>query len=295
MGTGHPINWRLRFGLIFSILIGAGWGFMLGVIQIRLNAWRSPWLVLSVAMPLAFAGSMITGLAFNRMILAWHKVARVLIALIVVAFAAPFGLLWGLYENGYDPVQLMNETGAMTWNLEWLIAIAGLFAGMWPRWTLPFVNLFGRFMLWITSGPLAIVRWVGETVINFLSAIAQLFNIVANAPARLRQWANGSTRVVQPRAAPPAQTPTQTLPRRARRSSILRRIHPRRARAIAANGNNHSSLRVGSVVEDRCPYCLDIVKRNDPRGVRVCEVCGTPHHADCWSITGKCQVPHLNT
>jgi hypothetical protein len=51
-----------------------------------------------------------------------------------------------------------------------------------------------------------------------------------------------------------------------------------------------------AVAEDhRCPYCLDTVTRNDPRGVKECEVCHTLHHADCWAITGVCQVPHLNT
>jgi hypothetical protein len=29
--------------------------------------------------------------------------------------------------------------------------------------------------------------------------------------------------------------------------------------------------------------------------VKKCEVCNTLHHADCWAITGMCQVPHLNT
>jgi hypothetical protein len=47
--------------------------------------------------------------------------------------------------------------------------------------------------------------------------------------------------------------------------------------------------------EHKCPYCLDDVKRNDPRGVKECPVCHTLHHADCWSITGMCQVPHLTT
>lgn len=49
------------------------------------------------------------------------------------------------------------------------------------------------------------------------------------------------------------------------------------------------------VEEHRCPYCLDPVTRNDPRGIKECDVCHTLHHADCWAITGVCQVPHLNT
>jgi hypothetical protein len=24
-----------------------------------------------------------------------------------------------------------------------------------------------------------------------------------------------------------------------------------------------------------------------------CEICHTLHHADCWAITGACQVPHF--
>lgn len=44
--------------------------------------------------------------------------------------------------------------------------------------------------------------------------------------------------------------------------------------------------------EHRCPYCLEIVDPDDPRGVKICPVCHTYHHADCWAVTGACQVPH---
>jgi ribosomal protein L37AE/L43A len=54
-------------------------------------------------------------------------------------------------------------------------------------------------------------------------------------------------------------------------------------------------LQISVYEEHRCPYCLDDVKRNDPRGVKECSVCHTLHHADCWDITGMCQVPHLNS
>ncbi len=54
-------------------------------------------------------------------------------------------------------------------------------------------------------------------------------------------------------------------------------------------------LQFSAFEEHRCPYCLDEVKRNDPRGVKECDVCHSLHHADCWEITGSCQVPHLNT
>ena len=54
-------------------------------------------------------------------------------------------------------------------------------------------------------------------------------------------------------------------------------------------------LQISVYEEHRCPYCLDEVKRNDSRGVKECDVCHSLHHADCWEITGSCQVPHLNT
>lgn len=54
-------------------------------------------------------------------------------------------------------------------------------------------------------------------------------------------------------------------------------------------------LQISMYEEHKCPFCLEEVKRNDPRGVKKCEVCNTLHHADCWAITGFCQVPHLNT
>lgn len=44
--------------------------------------------------------------------------------------------------------------------------------------------------------------------------------------------------------------------------------------------------------EHLCPYCLEPVVKRDPRGVKICKVCKTWHHADCWAITGVCQVPH---
>ena len=44
--------------------------------------------------------------------------------------------------------------------------------------------------------------------------------------------------------------------------------------------------------EHRCPYCMEIVKKNDPRGVVICPECKTWHHKDCWDVTGTCQVAH---
>lgn len=73
-------------------------------------------------------------------------------------------------------------------------------------------------------------------------------------------------------------TKQPTRPKR-RKSSLVHRPH----------------IQLAVVEEHRCPYCLEPVNRSDPGGVIECEVCHTLHHADCWAITGVCQVPHLNT
>ncbi|HLC01752.1 MAG TPA: hypothetical protein VJK02_01825 [Anaerolineales bacterium] len=56
--------------------------------------------------------------------------------------------------------------------------------------------------------------------------------------------------------------------------------------------NRRGRVRLIGVEEHRCPYCLDLVERHDPRGVVTCKVCHTRHHADCWAVAGMCQVPH---
>jgi hypothetical protein len=67
---------------------------------------------------------------------------------------------------------------------------------------------------------------------------------------------------------------------------------PRPPRLAPPAHRKASDIRLTGVTEHRCPYCLDIVARSDRRGVVVCPVCHTPHHADCWAVTGTCQVPH---
>jgi ribosomal protein L37AE/L43A len=70
---------------------------------------------------------------------------------------------------------------------------------------------------------------------------------------------------------------------------------PTRPRKIRNPRARRPHVQLALVEEHRCPYCLEPVVRTDARGVKECEVCHTLHHADCWAITGVCQVPHLNT
>ncbi|MDL1942597.1 hypothetical protein FBQ99_09660 [Chloroflexi bacterium CFX2] len=74
-------------------------------------------------------------------------------------------------------------------------------------------------------------------------------------------------------------------------SSVMRQKRLGLGRAF----RRRPSVQVSMYEEHRCPFCLEVVKHNDPRGVKKCEVCNTLHHADCWDVAGACQVPHLNT
>jgi len=64
--------------------------------------------------------------------------------------------------------------------------------------------------------------------------------------------------------------------------------------ARKAKKNAKTEIKFVGKEEHICPYCLDPVEDHDPRGVKICTICKTRHHADCWGITGACQIPHSN-
>lgn len=73
-----------------------------------------------------------------------------------------------------------------------------------------------------------------------------------------------------------------------------RRITKIRARQSTLLLKHKKPVKFVGAEEHRCPYCLETVVYNDPRGVEICSICNTHHHADCWEVTGVCQVPHAN-
>jgi hypothetical protein len=161
-------------------------------------------------------------------------------------------------------------------------------------------------------------------------ALTAWWRPVAGSAEMLSNVRRSASRNEHARAVSSPQLPRFSLPQiksirlhlpeswtRPRISSRLRTRTNHRSRTTAHNGHGIDKLVVArpekpvrpkrrkgsrrkpelqfSVYEEhRCPYCLDVVKRNDPRGVKECEVCHSLHHADCWNITGMCQVPHLN-
>jgi hypothetical protein len=98
----------------------------------------------------------------------------------------------------------------------------------------------------------------------------------SNGGARISRQKIGRPSIT--RAAPAPLRPMRSKSRRG--GSILRRSRP--------------AVQLAVFEEHRCPFCLEPVNRNDPRGTVECQICHTLHHKDCWDITGNCQVPHLN-
>lgn len=100
---------------------------------------------------------------------------------------------------------------------------------------------------------------------------------LASSLATFRQRAAASISRLAP--APSRETAKKRKPAKAKRQATRRR-------------RPAASVRLSGAEEHVCPYCLEEVVKNDRRGVKICKVCKTWHHGDCWSITGVCQVPH---
>ncbi len=100
---------------------------------------------------------------------------------------------------------------------------------------------------------------------------------LASSFANFRQQA--AQRISRLAPALPRETARKRKPAKAKRQATRRR-------------RPAASVRLSGAEEHVCPYCLEEVVKNDRRGVKVCKVCKTWHHGDCWAITGVCQVPH---
>jgi len=111
---------------------------------------------------------------------------------------------------------------------------------------------------------------------------------VANLQTRLRDWWQHG--LPEPAVHPRNHSSHPSVKLQARHTR-RRSPAPRRA---ASRGAAAAPVRLIGKEEHRCPYCLEIVIETDPRGVKICSICHTYHHADCWDVTGTCQVPHYH-
>ena len=182
----------------------------------------------------------------------------------VIASTVGLGLIMGLASR-----LVLPRRGSA---LRWLVALFGLSLSMiflgWLSRGSQGLNLIGRsttdpnwaglirFICGAAVGWLAVRAWAGETT-----------SMPRIGPIRFGRGRRGGTRF------------------RGQQATRLRRRGLRRKR---------TRLRLAAQVEHRCPYCLEIVEPRDPRGAVECSTCHAFHHADCWAVTGTCQVPHHN-
>ncbi len=183
---------------------------------------------------------------------------------IVIASAAAMGVIIGLISRFTLP---RRETP-----IRWLVALFGLCIGM-------------TFLGWLSKGSLGLdlierstpepdwhglLRFVGSAAVAWVAIRARAVKSMAepSSRSRLRQRAKVH------------KTPLKVKKPKAIKKRVRRKW---------------TSIRLKTKVEHRCPYCLEIVDPRDPRGVVECSTCHTLHHADCWGVTGTCQVPHHNS
>jgi hypothetical protein len=168
-------------------------------------------------------------------------------------------------------------------------------------------------LFWLLSGGfLGITLSSPETGPNW-EALIQLFLAAAGSMLALRAFRKPqiepAVRMEENRT---GQPPVRRLPfQRSSNSARLSRSHQQRetTRMVRARVNQKPDLDLPKItrknsfarssgikfrgeVEHICPYCLETVQEHDPRGVKICPICKTRHHADCWGITGTCQIPH---
>jgi hypothetical protein len=204
-------------------------------------------------------------------------------------------------------------------------AAMGLIAGFSARWilrkqttvlritaTLAFLvgalELLGWFTGWqVGLSPLEIGRssvdWLSlgqlllGTGVSILALYAWTYPVLVIEPAPHREVVQSlprGRRQSDKRSRRSAATPaigSRKAGRTVRTSPVVipeLSAKPRRKRIT----RRKPQLQLSTEEERRCPYCLEPIIQDDPRGTVECKICHTLHHADCWAITGACQVPH---
>lgn len=198
-------------------------------------------------------------------------------------------------------------------------AAMGLIAGFSVRWILRKQMVFLRFIsaLAFLIGGLELLGWftgwqigLGPLILGHASvdwySLGQLLLGTGISLLALYAWTPSAPVVVDP--APTPKSIDRSPRRGPRPGKRLRRSSGSREQSSPAavfkqsagpirkrSSHRKPRLQLSGEVEHRCPYCLELVDLDDPRGTVECKICHTLHHADCWAITGACQVPHYTT
>jgi len=207
------------------------------------------------------------------------------------------------------------------------VVFIGLVAGVSVRWIIPKkvpVARIGLIVAWVI-GCLTLIRWFTgwDFGINFISTAGALLDwqetgqillAIGIALLALYAWQRPDRSQVKSRQASGAKKirPTQRKPKKQpKRAPGTRSAVPTPSLALPAVSQAPAAgtvqtkqkrlkypkprLQVSVQEQHRCPYCLELITKDDQRGVVECEICHALHHADCWAITGACQVPHFTT
>lgn len=229
----------------------------------------------------------------------WTPVRRVILVVAGTGAAGALAALLGAASPALMPVTLSLLSAAGLGLVAGFMA-RGLLAPK-PRLLRPAAALaaltIGLALVHALTGGLAGVQpsggaatdWGGLTLLGLGAAACWL---------ALRAWGSA------PRPSAPArpeQASARAEGRPKRRLALpalgLRLPDPRawRARLERTVRRRRAAVRLIGQTEHRCPYCLEIVEHHDRRGVTTCPDCKTRHHADCWAVTGMCQVPHQHS
>ena len=233
--------------------------------------------------------------------------ARKLILLILLMIVAPLGL-----------VMLLRHIRIVSLLLPHIFSDAtiGLIAGFSARWVLRKQTLFLRVIsvLAFLIGALELLGWftgwqVGLGPLKFgltsvdWSSLGQLLLGTSIALLTLFAWTQPTPDALRPtpetesiKRSPRTRQQLKKRPRRSARpkapaAEAKQSVEPKRKHLA----HRKPQLQLSDEEEHRCPYCLELIGPDDPRGTVECEICHTLHHADCWAITGACQVPHYTS